>query len=227
MKFRNIAAVAFDMDGTLLDSEGRTEAVIASYLASRGVSAAPISAIDVHGVTWEAIGDLLAQRHSELQGRAVAEDLQAAFHESFLAELPNQVTGAREAIRAAAEHHAVGIVTSSNRETVEAVIDGLALHDTELLTVCAEDCERSKPDPQAYELAAARFAVAPERCLVFEDSSAGLRAARGAGMPTVAIARNRRGAEREAIASLADWTIDDFMALPAGFFSEIGLVVSA
>jgi beta-phosphoglucomutase-like phosphatase (HAD superfamily) len=56
----------------------------------------------------------------------------------------------------------------------------------------SEDYPYGKPDPGCFLLAARRLAVAPAACLVFEDSSAGVRAAIAAGMHCVALRRNRR-----------------------------------
>jgi HAD superfamily hydrolase (TIGR01509 family) len=53
--------------------------------------------------------------------------------------------------------------------------------------VCAEDYNRSKPDPEAFLLAAARLGVTREACLVFEDTEMGIRAASAAGMASVRV----------------------------------------
>jgi HAD superfamily hydrolase (TIGR01509 family) len=53
--------------------------------------------------------------------------------------------------------------------------------------VCAEDYEKSKPDPEAFLLAASRLGVAPEACLVFEDTEMGTQAAKAAGMAWVKV----------------------------------------
>jgi HAD superfamily hydrolase (TIGR01509 family) len=53
--------------------------------------------------------------------------------------------------------------------------------------VCAGDYEKSKPDPEAFLLAAARLGVPAEACLVFEDTEMGIQAARAAGMGWVKV----------------------------------------
>jgi HAD superfamily hydrolase (TIGR01509 family) len=53
--------------------------------------------------------------------------------------------------------------------------------------VCAGDYQKSKPDPEAFLLAANRLGVAPETCLVFEDTEMGIQAARAAGMASVRV----------------------------------------
>ena len=103
------------------------------------------------------------------------------------------------------------IVTSSNRETLTRVCDQLQLHGLITATVAAEDCDRSKPDPEPFTLAAQRLGVAPERCLVFEDSAAGVRAATAAGATVIAIG-SESGHE--------PW-ITDYHDLPEGYFGRV------
>jgi sugar-phosphatase len=62
---------------------------------------------------------------------------------------------------------------------------GLRRHFDVIVT--ADDVAYGKPDPEVYLLAAARLRVAPERCLVFEDSLVGLEAARRAGMRAIGV----------------------------------------
>ena len=50
------------------------------------------------------------------------------------------------------------------------------------VVIAGDDVDRKKPDPQIYNIAAKRLGVAPENCIVIEDSLVGLRAAKGAGM---------------------------------------------
>jgi HAD superfamily hydrolase (TIGR01509 family) len=53
--------------------------------------------------------------------------------------------------------------------------------------VCAGDYQRSKPDPEAFLIAAARLGIAAESCLVFEDTDMGIQAATAAGMASVKV----------------------------------------
>jgi len=79
------------------------------------------------------------------------------------------------------------VVSGSTRESVTASLVSLNLLDRFDTLVCAGDYTRSKPDPEAFLLAAARLAVAPEHCLVFEDTEMGIEAATAAGMSSVKV----------------------------------------
>jgi beta-phosphoglucomutase family hydrolase len=79
------------------------------------------------------------------------------------------------------------VVSGSTRESVVASLASLNLLDRFDTLVCAGDYQKSKPDPEAFLVAAAKLGVAPDSCLVFEDTDMGIQAARAAGMATVKI----------------------------------------
>ena len=79
------------------------------------------------------------------------------------------------------------VVSGSTRESVTASLQSLNLLDRFETLVCAGDYERSKPDSEAFLLAATRLGVAPESCLVFEDTDMGIQAAMAAGMASVRV----------------------------------------
>jgi beta-phosphoglucomutase family hydrolase len=79
------------------------------------------------------------------------------------------------------------VVSGSTRESVTASLESLRLLDRFATLVCAGDYKESKPDPEGFLLAASRLGVAPEACLVFEDTEMGIQAARAAGMASVKV----------------------------------------
>jgi HAD superfamily hydrolase (TIGR01509 family) len=79
------------------------------------------------------------------------------------------------------------VVSGSTRESVTASLVSLNLLDRFDALVCAGEYTKSKPDPEAFLLAAARLGVKAEACLVFEDTEMGIQAARAAGMASVKV----------------------------------------
>jgi beta-phosphoglucomutase family hydrolase len=79
------------------------------------------------------------------------------------------------------------VVSGSTRESVTASLTLVQLLDKFDTLVCAGDYKKSKPDPEAFLLAASRLGVTPEMCLVFEDTDMGIQAANAAGMASVKI----------------------------------------
>ena len=88
-----------------------------------------------------------------------------------------------------AEHGRIpfAVVSGSTRESVTASLASLNLLDRFDTMVCAGEYTRSKPDPEAFLLAASRLGVAPQHCLVFEDTDMGIDAAKAAGMAWVKV----------------------------------------
>lgn len=79
------------------------------------------------------------------------------------------------------------VVSGGTRESVSGTLRTVQLLDKFEVLVCAGDYSRAKPDPEGYLLAAEKLGVAPQSCLVFEDTDMGIRAARAAGMASVKI----------------------------------------
>jgi len=79
------------------------------------------------------------------------------------------------------------VVSGSTRDSVTASLTSLQLLDRFDTLVCAGEYEKGKPDPEAFLLAASKLGVAPETCLVFEDTDLGIQAAKAAGMASVKI----------------------------------------
>lgn len=85
--------------------------------------------------------------------------------------------------------HPVAVVSGSSRRTVDEMLRLAGVEGEVCLIVATEDVRRGKPDPAPYLLAAERLGVPPEECLAFEDSAAGVRSAKAAGMRVVALQR--------------------------------------
>lgn len=120
------------------------------------------------------------------------------------------VAGFEQYIRALRQQGVkTAVVTSSNRPKMHAVYarrpEFKTLFDA-ILT--SEDFERSKPDPDCYLKAAARFGLKAEDCVVFEDSFNGLRSGRAAGMRVVGLATTNTA---DSIRPLCDMVISDYL----------------
>ncbi len=102
----------------------------------------------------------------------------------------NTVTAAmRHAVRHAAAHVPIAVVSGAFREEIEPVLAAAGLRELFAYLVTADDVVNGKPHPECYELLVARLGdgVAPEHVLAFEDTEAGITAAKGAGLRCVAV----------------------------------------
>ncbi len=110
--------------------------------------------------------------------------------ESFYFELLSELTAVPEVLEHIESAHGripFAVVSGSTRDSVEASLRALHLLDRFDSLVCAGEYARSKPDPEAFLLAASRLHIPPAACLVFEDTDMGVQAARAAGMAWVKV----------------------------------------
>ena len=169
-----------------------------------------------HGVTWKSIAKTLCGLYPELSNVQVAHELSISFHSALVSNAPPPILGAPAAVKAISKHVKTAVVSSSQRPTIEHVVENLGLKPYIQIIVGAEDVQHSKPNPQCFQMAADRLGVSYERCLVFEDSIAGVKSAKAAGMYVIGIGHSK---EKE---SLADVIISNFLDLPDNFFSSLG-----
>jgi sugar-phosphatase len=177
---RNFAAFLFDMDGTILTSIKAAERVWGRWAEGHGLDVAAFLPT-IHGKRTEE-----TVRGVNLPG--VDPVAEAAW---ITAAEIEDVMGV-EAIRGVADFLASlpverwAIVTSAPRALALARIAAAGLPLPKVM-VAAEDVERGKPAPDPFLLGAKRLGFAPEDCLVFEDTLAGLASAAAAGMASVVV----------------------------------------
>jgi HAD superfamily hydrolase (TIGR01509 family) len=114
---------------------------------------------------------------------------------------PPLVDGAVAAVERLAAVWPLAIASSSNRELIEAVLAATPLGGLFRLTVSSEEVPRGKPSPDVYLEAARRLGLRPGRAAAIEDSHNGIRAAKAAGMRTLAIPNPRFPPGGEALAA--------------------------
>jgi beta-phosphoglucomutase family hydrolase len=133
----------------------------------------------------EIISTLNKRNGFDMPVEAVAHRKEALYYE-LLPQL-QPVPDVLEHIEAGHGRIPFAVVSGSTRESVTASLVALNLLDHFDTMVCAGDYSKSKPDPEAFLLAAERLGVAPELCLVFEDTEMGIQAAKAAGMASVKV----------------------------------------
>ena len=199
-------AVVFDLDGVLLQSEEVWDAVRERYVREAGGRYDEEVQRAMMGMSAPEWSRYL---HEEAEVRQDPEDINRAVVERMLeayrTELP-LLPGAVEAVRRTAESFPLGLASSSNREVFEAVLDLAGIADCFGATVSSEEVARGKPAPDVYLEAARRLGVGPECCTAVEDSHAGIRSAKSAGMRVVAIPNASYPPDDEAL-ELADGVV--------------------
>jgi HAD superfamily hydrolase (TIGR01509 family) len=182
-----LAAVLFDMDGLLVDTEPLWFETETQVMARLG---APWSEEDqqrlLGGSLEKTVGYLLARAVRPATPGEVARWLMDGMLSRAAAGQVTVRPGAREllaAVAAAGLPHA--LVTSSQREFAEAVVRGAGFRFP--VSVCGEDVATTKPAPEPYLLAAQLLGADPVRCVALEDSPNGVASATGAGCAVIAV----------------------------------------
>ena len=182
-------AVIFDMDGVLIDSGAHHRAAWRALLAELGEEPAHPEywRLTIGRPSEEALPLLLGRRVSEHESWRLARrkrDLYVSFARRGMVS----VIGVQEFVTGLARlgiPRAVG--TSASRFDVDQMLSGVGLRRHFDVIVTADDVTQGKPDPEVYELAAARLGMPAEACIVFEDSLVGIVAARRAGMRAIGV----------------------------------------
>lgn len=175
-------AVLLDMDGTLVDSTAVVERLWLAWAAPHGLDPDTVLSV-VHG----------RQGHQSMAILLPDRDHAVNLHENdvMLATEAADVHGVVEipgagALLAALRDLPHAIVTSADVALMTARMGAAGL-SLPVRTVTAENVSASKPDPEGFLRAAELLGVAPEDCVVFEDSGAGIQAGLAAGMRVIGV----------------------------------------
>jgi beta-phosphoglucomutase len=202
----------WDLDGTLVDSEAQHWESWQLALEPEGIR-----------VTYEQFRQTFGQRNDAILSRWLGPGAEPAHirrigdtkevhyrdlvARSGLVPLP----GANDWIR---DLHQRGwrqaVASSAPRANVEVVVTALGLGPYFDTLVAAEDVARGKPEPEVFLTAGARLGVSPSRCVVVEDSPAGVEAARRAGMRSIGLGAPGFAPADVVVASLSNLQRDIF-----------------
>jgi beta-phosphoglucomutase len=213
-------AVIFDMDGTMIDNTpyhfkswqalykkyGKGELSKQTYYTE--ISGVPIMETlkRVFGNDYDEAG--LKELLKEKEGfyREIYAPFLVAINglENFLAELKND--GVKMAM-----------ATSATVEDVDFILNKIPIRDDFEVIVNSSMVSKPKPNPQIFLKAAEKLDMDPARCIVFEDSFAGIKAANSAGMKVVAITTGHAADQLHPV----DLVINDYAGLTPGKLAEL------
>jgi len=207
----SVEAVAFDMDGVVVDSEDYWVEEVEAILAE-AVPDADVDPEDVVGINVYDQYELLAAEYDLAVDREGYFDLYDRRARSIYTERAALTEGFHELLDEVRDRdRRVGLVTSSFSQWVTFVFERFDLDGRFDVVVAAnEEDVPGKPDPALYVLAADRLGVDPSEMLVVEDSEHGVTAAAAAGAYVVAYAH---GASADMDHSAADVVVRDPAAL--------------
>ncbi|HEY3193540.1 MAG TPA: HAD family phosphatase [Solirubrobacterales bacterium] len=182
-----IAAVVFDLDGVLVDSEAVWDDVRRRFTEENGGRWHEGAQREMMGMSSEEwsryVRDRLGVEMDPERISAAVADRVAEVYRERLPLLP----GALEAVRSLAAEWPLGLASSSNRHVIDLVLDLAGIAGDFRVTVSSEEVGAGKPAADVYLEAAGRLGADPGACVAIEDSTNGIRSADTAGMAVVAI----------------------------------------
>jgi len=214
-----VHAVFFDLDGTLIDSEVIYVDAVRLALFRKGVFISGQDSLAlVYGRGWKDIFAEVKDRFpSAYASPGEMEEVVRKEFEDLRQERDIRIPGSIRLLKSLARSMPVAVVSGSPKQDVESGIQYAGVAEDLRFFMGAEDYFPGKPDPICYLTAAARLGVIPETCLVFEDSAAGVKAAKFAGMFCVVLQRD--GAPKQEVdladgiyADLGEFELNDFLA---------------
>lgn len=211
---KNIGAVIFDMDGSLVDSMWMWRAIDIEYLGRYGISLPENLQSEIEGMSFGETA-LYFKEHFPIPDSL--EEIKQTWNrmawDKYIYEVPLK-KGIPEFLNGCRTHGIrLGIATSNSRELVENVAATHQLREYFTSIVTGSDVERGKPAPDIYLEAAGQLGILPSECLVFEDIVAGIQAGKNAGMRVCAVEDAYSAHDRERKKELADYYIEDYMDL--------------
>lgn len=206
-------AVIFDMDGVLVDSGACHRAAWRALLEELRVPAPDgFWRRTIGRPAHEAVRLVLDRELSDGEARRLSRRKHELYLKLAGRGLPAIPGAGQYVARLARLGVPRAVATSARRSDVTSLLGPLGMLEHFTVVVSAEDVTRGKPDPEVYLRAAQRLGAEPGRCLVFEDSLAGVQAARAAGMGVVGLATAHT--EEELLAAGAARVIADFEGCP-------------
>jgi HAD superfamily hydrolase (TIGR01509 family) len=195
-----IGAAVFDLDGLLIQTEELWHEVREGLARDRGGrydAEAQRAMMGMSSPEWSRyMHEHVGVPESPEQ---IAAEVIARMEQRYRDQLP-LIDGAVDAVRRLATRWPLGLASSSNRPLIDLVLDLSGLGRWFRVTVSSEEVARGKPAPDVYLAACRGLGVEPARAAAVEDSHAGIRSAKAAGMRVVAIPNTTFPPDDEALA---------------------------
>jgi HAD superfamily hydrolase (TIGR01509 family) len=208
-----LAAVVFDMDGVLVESEQVWDEVRQLYVEESGGRWTESASTDQMGMStpeWSAY--LVESLGVPGPPERVAEEVIARVAEQYGDE-PPLIEGAADAVRAVAARWPLAIASSSPPRLIETILDAAGLRDLFAAAVSSEEVDRGKPAPDVYLEACRRLGVEPTSAAAVEDSANGIRSAAAAGLAVIAVPNRAYPPAADALEQ-ARHVVDDVSEVP-------------
>lgn len=206
-------AFIFDMDGVIIDSEPLHSRVKMETFAHFGLPFDEGDLAQYMGRTSvDIFSDVLKKEHrTDVSVQEIVNYKHAHYLELAVGGALEAIPGSLELIaRLRAAGVPLALATSSWRRVVDAILVQFDLTEAFASVISGSELPKSKPDPAIYRLSAEALGVDPRKCVVLEDTAAGVAAAKGAGMYCIGFRSPHSGVQD---LSCADEIVDDLATI--------------
>lgn len=180
-------AFLYDCDGTLADNMQAHKDAYVKVCSRHGVDLDASIIDELAGWPTVAVAAEICKRYgTDFDHADFARQKSQTFIEDFI-EHTQPIYYVVEHLKAHAGTFKIGVVSGGRRSTVSKTLSILGIDHLVDVLVCADNTERGKPYPDPFLLAAEKLGVQPSRCMVFEDGTPGVEAAKAAGMQWIRI----------------------------------------
>ncbi|MCX6119635.1 MAG: HAD family phosphatase [Proteobacteria bacterium] len=181
--------IIWDMDGTLVDTAEHHHIAWRNAANSAGRNFSQQDFANTFGHrNPEIIKYLFGSAMSEKDGEELSNRKEQEYRDAISKHGVSLLPGARELIEDFHRNgHLQAIGTSAPRANLEQILKQTNISSFFAATVTGQDTQRGKPNPEVFLKAASILNIAPNKCVVFEDAEAGIKAAKAAGMRCVGV----------------------------------------
>ena len=220
-----LRAIIFDFDGVIVDSEGLIFNLTREMAAQEGWTVSEEEYFrDYLALDDRSLVEHLFQTHGKPLGAGRRDELidrKFRAYQAIIREGLPPIAGADRFVRQCAARYPLAIASGSLRVEIEHLLVKMNLRECFQVLATADDCRKSKPDPEVYRLAVKRLNNLPalgmsplqaSECLALEDAPLGVVAAQRAGLRCLALTHSRPAEELKH----ADWIRRDFAEVDIG-----------
>jgi pyrophosphatase PpaX len=213
LRFQNVKAILFDLDGTLVDSSEAIIKTVEKVLQSKGLTCNRAKVARMIGLPLENIFSILAPNLSEQEIWQLVHEYRKYYMKHHLENTIIHPSAQMVLRRLKAKGFKLGIVTTKYKEPVMDVLSHFDISGLFDVIVTGYEVIRHKPAPDIVFEAAKRLGVNPEQCVVVGDSPLDVQAGKQAGAFTIALLSTTY-TRRQLKSAKPTIVIEEFEAIP-------------
>lgn len=212
---KNVEAIIFDLDGTLVDSMWIWEDIDMEYLNRYQFDLPEDLQNEIEGMGFTETAVFFKEKFNiPATVEEIKMDWNNLARQKYETEVPLKEGAINLLDYAKKNHIKLGIASSNSRELIEVVLKSHNIHSYFDTIVTSCEAKKGKPAPDVYLMAAKNLNIANERCLVFEDVPAGIKAGLAANMRVCAIEDDFSMKAKKEKIELADYYIKNYHDIP-------------